>query len=104
MLKFKQLSMWVCAGVLALSAGWGAPMAQARSDTSAPQTSKPAAPEATPIVGGASFGAAVVVAPGVDYTGNISGTTHPTDVFYVDAQPVILVAATQCARVSVGCV
>ena len=87
MLKFKQLSVWVCAGALALSAGWGAPMAQARSDTPAPQTSKPAAPEATPIVGGTSFATAVAVTAGIDYTGNISNTTHAVDVFYLDVQP-----------------
>ncbi len=45
-----------------------------------------AAPTAVPIVGGTTFGTAVAVSPGVEYTGTVS-TTHDLDFFYFDVTP-----------------
>ncbi len=46
-----------------------------------------AAPAATPIVGGSSFGTAVAITPGVDYSAAISDTGHTQDYFYFNVSP-----------------
>ncbi len=46
-----------------------------------------AVPAVTPIVGGSSFGTAVLITPGVQYSAQVKQTTHITDYFYFDVTP-----------------
>ena len=52
------------------------------------------APEAMPIVGGTSYGTAVAISPGIEYSGILTGTTRPKDFFSFTVNPGAIVTLT----------
>lgn len=83
--------------VLGLLAAWSligtVQPSHADSDT-------PESVEATPIVGGTSYGSAVAISPNVDYSGVLTGTSHQKDFFFFDVNPGAIVTLSYSSAVT----